>query len=142
MSDDMNEVMAEERNPKLGINELQSEIRDWAINCGWWEGFNRQEVQARIASGSDHSLSDNNYIAAKIALIHSEASEAIEALRINDFITTAPSGKPEGLRSELADIIVRTLDLAAALGFDMELALREKVAYNHTRARKHGGKAI
>jgi hypothetical protein len=49
--------------------------------------------------------------------------------------------KPVGLPSELADIIIRTLDLAAFLGIDMDKAIVEKLTYNATRPHKHGGKA-
>jgi hypothetical protein len=41
---------------------------------------------------------------------------------------------------ELADIIIRVLDLAEGFGIDMEDAIRRKMEYNKTRERKHGKK--
>lgn len=49
--------------------------------------------------------------------------------------------KPVGVPSELADIIIRTLDTAAAWGIDIDAAIERKMAYNLTRAHKHGRKA-
>ena len=48
--------------------------------------------------------------------------------------------KPEGFPIELADILIRVFDLAEAWDIDLEAALQEKMAYNETRAYRHGGK--
>lgn len=46
--------------------------------------------------------------------------------------------KPEGVPSELADIIIRTMDLAEEAGIDLEKAIETKLAYNNTRGFRHG----
>lgn len=46
--------------------------------------------------------------------------------------------KPEGVPSEMADIIIRVLDACAAWGINIEEALGEKLEYNRTRSYKHG----
>lgn len=81
------------------------------------------------------------YLAAKIALIHSEASEALEELRKKTVLTQVfltPEGKPEGFASELADIIIRVADLAGYLGIDLDNVVADKMAYNATRKMRHG----
>ena len=70
-----------------------------------------------------------------------EEAEAIEDARKGRMATTIrEDGKPEGIGSELADIVIRVCDSAGALGIDMEAELRAKLAFNRTRSHKHGGK--
>lgn len=77
----------------------------------------------------------------KIALIHSEASEALEDYRTGEMSTHITNGgKPCGFPTELADIVIRVADLAGALGIDLEEAIATKMAYNATRSHRHGGK--
>ena len=94
-----------------------------------------------------------NDVGAKLALIHSEVSEALEAVRDGELATyeigpdgtryDAPAGhKPEGLPVELADIVIRVADLAGAMGVDLEDAVIRKMQYNAGRPMRHGGKRL
>ena len=70
--------------------------------------------------------------ATKIALIHSEVSEALEGHRKNlkdDHLPHRTS-----VEVELADAIIRILDLAGAMKLDVSGAVIEKLAYNQHRA--------
>lgn len=64
-----------------------------------------------------------------IALMHSELSEGLEALRKGDMVN---------LSEELADTIIRILDYSAARGIDIGTAVTVKMAVNKDRPRKHG----
>ena len=55
------------------------------------------------------------------------------------FSRVGPKGKPEGFPAELADLLIRVGDLAAALGIDLDFEVRRKMAYNETRPYRHGG---
>lgn len=73
--------------------------------------------------------------------MHSELSEALEALRHGN----PPDDKVmrfSGVEAELADVVIRIMDLAAARGWKVGEAIEAKAAMNKTRAHKHGGKAF
>ena len=100
-----------------------------------------------------------------VALLHSEVSEAFEAHRNNepalwyehkgkDWKWEGPQtltdnetgevtlGKPQGIASELADVLIRLVDMAQEHDIPLIDAVIQKHAYNQTRPWKHGGKAV
>ena len=81
-----------------------------------------QELEAKIAAKA---------VPEKIALIHSEISEALEADRKDLMDDKLPNRK--GLEVELADAIIRIADLAGKLKLDLGGAIIEKLEYNSTR---------
>lgn len=84
----------------------------------------------------------------RLALMHSELSEALEHYR-NDTVETFfhdPKGseapKPDGYYVELADVVIRIFDHVGRHHASVAFvdALEAKMAYNNSRAYRHGGK--
>jgi NTP pyrophosphatase (non-canonical NTP hydrolase) len=73
----------------------------------------------------------------RIALIHSEVSEVLEALRDGN----PPSESIEGFsqaEEELADVVIRVMDLAFSQEWRVGEAIIAKHLYNTKRPHKHG----
>ena len=107
----------------MDMQELQKKIHENAVRKGFWESDNIPE---------------------KLCLIHSEVSEALEEYREYNMKTILhdTTTKPIGFPSELADIVIRVLDLSEKLGIDLQKEIIKKYAYNLTRPYKHGGKRV
>ena len=72
------------------------------------------------------------WVSAAIALMHSELSEALEAMRIH--------ADREAVAEELADCCIRIFDYCGARDIDLENALLKKIEFNKTRPYRHGKK--
>lgn len=126
------------------ISSWQQAVHQTAAEKGWHDN---DSCVTKATPQSPPLGVKTERVAAQIALIHSEASEALEALRdghVQLYTVEDKYGrdKPEGVVAELADVVIRCMDLCGALGLDLEEAMSQKHAYNQTRPRKHGGKAI
>ena len=76
-----------------------------------------------------------------ISLMHSELSEALEGFRIGN----PPSQKiPEfsEIEEELADVVIRIMNAASKMGFNVAGAIPAKIAFNAGRKYRHGGKLL
>ena len=72
-----------------------------------------------------------------IALMHSELSEALEAARHGNPADHHLPGF-DSLSVELADCIIRIMDMAAGFDLPVAEALISKMAFNASRPPKHG----
>lgn len=144
----------------MNLNVLAAQIHRNALEHGWWPEPNLLGSTERYDAE----------FPGKIALVHSEVSEVLEAFRdhheprkvwlekdgvvydrtkdspethgFTDFERVQTGWKPEGIPVELADVLIRVLDMCAAYGINIEKAVKLKMEYNLTRPHKHGGKKL
>ncbi len=93
----------------LTLNKLSALVLEQAKNKGF--GTKPEEI----------------IVAEKIALIHSDISEAYEAYRHKNI-----DGK-DGFKEELGDVIQRVLHLCAIFNIDIEEAILKKIESNKQR---------
>lgn len=103
------------------INKLVAEIHADNLKAGWWH------------KGGRHLLKTNPLVVSnKLALIHSEISEAMEGDRKGQNDDKLTHRKM--IEVELADAVIRIFDLCGALKLDLGGAIEEKRKYNLKRS--------
>lgn len=117
------------RHPvSTGIAEMTHQVRQVNTEKGWRTGTN---------TFGDY-----------IALLHSELSEALEAYRdhrledATEVVYGSHLPKPEGVGSEMADVLIRLLDVCDIYGIDLSAEFWRKLEYNRTRPYQHGGRTL
>jgi NTP pyrophosphatase (non-canonical NTP hydrolase) len=101
------------------LNELAVEIREIRKSKGF------------ITPASIY-YDEGEQMLGKLMLVVAEVAEAAEAVRHGD----------EGnFAEELADVIIRVLDICGTMGIDIDYVVREKMEANRNRPAKHGKKS-
>lgn len=121
---------------KLTLAELQILCHLRSSGAGWWDDYHKMPPEYR-----------KYFLASRIALIHSEASEALEGMRKNKMDDHLPHRR--SIEVEFADLVIRILDMSDGLELDLIGAIEEKLDYNARRedhSREHraseGGKSL
>ena len=105
---------------KKEINDLVTYCHNESVLKGWWLDKDGKHL-------NQNPLTFSN----KLMLTVSELSEAMEGDRKNCMDDKLPHRKMAEV--ELADALIRILDLAGAYGYDLGGAVVEKMEFNKTR---------
>lgn len=113
------------------VNMLATYINAWAHEKGFWndpffpEHMSKEQIPVWALAKKCQ----------KIALMHTELSELVEALRKRE-VGELPGFTAE--EEEVADFIIRALDYAGAYNLRIGEAIIAKMAKNEGRPYKHG----
>jgi len=117
------------------LNYMARQIAKWSASKGWETNW--------------HNVPE------KLMLVVTELAEAMEWYRNLsqediqvldaskgkvDFPTDRPTDSFHGFRVEIADAVIRLLNMSASLGIDIEAEIVRKMEINEKRPFKHGGK--
>ena len=101
------------------INSMTNHVHATARQHGFWN----TDEQANLGT--------------KIALLHSEVSELLEAIRTEGKPMSEKLPELPLAAEELADIIIRTMDIAHYIGVQLGDAIVQKARYNTQREFRH-----
>jgi NTP pyrophosphatase (non-canonical NTP hydrolase) len=135
------------------LNDLRDDAYGTAKASGWHDEDTKVtfgDRMALITSEISEALEDFRngkgtkeiYYTRKVTAFYEENGEQIQVDVEVPCAKDHPKAKPCGIPIELADALIRILDLAGKEGIDIEAAVLEKMKYNKTRSFRHGGKRI
>mgnify|MGYP001005592030 FL=1 len=118
------------------LNKLRDEIHEYAISKGFWDKERETGtlLMLCVSELAEAMEADRNVLYADLELIEKDKENFI------DFKWSFENSIKDTFEDELADTIIRILDLCGAKGIDIEKHIELKMKYNATRERMHGKK--
>lgn len=133
----------------MNINQLAKEVHDNAVAHGWWDKPPTLPealclIHAELSEALEEYRNGAPLVYGTCALAEEDCQYFAICDRVGQPGAEGADGpcKPEGIAVELADVLLRTLDLMAALGVDVDAVVMAKHKYNLGREYRHGGKTI
>ena len=127
------------------FNELSKKINTGVREKGFWQSMHRALALSRkvengqIVETENSKATKDAFIAQKIGLIMSECGEALEAMRKPNYEANGYGiGVKDSFADEIADAIIRLLDLCGELNINIDAQIQWKMDHNNGRSEKHG----
>ena len=121
----MTNGLPDEQNATLELEEALDQVARKVNEINRGNGW---DIPTRLCFRDDPKL-----LSSHLALVHSEVSEALEALRAQDISNFA---------EELADVVIRVMNIADGVGISIGFEVLRKLEINRGRGHRHGGKAL
>ena len=113
------------------LNCLACAAHETALEHGFYADHDRVLAELRYEGLFDScEIIERDFVLGQIAKIASECGEAVAAIQHGESI--------ESVAEELADVVIRMLDLAGHMGVDFGKILTGKMERNKQRPYKHG----
>lgn len=123
------------------LTQLAKDINKDVRKKGFWEqmDFSIETTRDQVKFIGLSKYVKDAFIAQKLALVHTEVSEAVEALRKDGYeLNGYGLFEKDSFADELADSIIRILDLCGELDIDIQKQIDWKLAKNKEREFMHG----
>ena len=123
------------------LTQLAKDINKDVRKKGFWEqmDFSIETTGDQVKFIGLSKYVKDAFIAQKLALVHTEVSEAVEALRKDGYeLNGYGLFEKDSFADELADSIIRILDLCGELDIDIQKQIDWKLAKNKEREFMHG----
>lgn len=139
------------------LRGMASDVAQVNRDNGWYEEYRTfgednalltSEVSEMLEAHRDGlDLDHLEFVVGTHTDLYGETHKLKKVVRANDplvdkLVETHGPGKPVGVASECADVLIRLLDTCYRYDIDLGGAYHAKLAYNATRARRHGGKKL
>lgn len=126
---------------EASIAQLQQEVHLNARGKGFYDQLD-QTIDPRINLLPDTAVTfiQTLWNSSRLALIHSEVSEWLEAIRKPGRSEHCPELSKEA--EEAADVVIRVMDHCEYMGINLGRAIRIKHAFNMNQEPMHGGKKL
>ena len=150
---------------RMNLTEFSKEVHKDNVEKGFYEDFNELKKYVIDTTYERNQTLKTMFIDQRLALIMSEAGEAVEANRKGRFAKLKEFKQvyaqdvelldreedtafkhnfeifiKDTLEDEIADTIIRLLDLSGYMGINIQKHIDLKLKFNKLRAHKHGKK--
>lgn len=129
------------------LSEIQYTVHQMAKEKGWWDNPETNPLEKHMLMVSELAEATEEARKGTPPVYYVLRNDRYTPEQVHKMLTDlgTPSDdingfKPEGELIELADTVIRILDYCGHKGWKLGEAIERKIAYNATRAHRHGGK--